>query len=52
MDNFSVTLVFLHVTYTVGILAYCLDVHVDSLSPAFLFDPFSMLFVLEFMKYS
>lgn len=52
MDNFSVTPVFLHVTYTVGILAYCLDVHVDSLSPAFLFDPFSMLFVLEFMKYS
>lgn len=51
MDNFTVTLVFLHVTYTVGILAYCLDVHVHS-SPVFLFDPFSMLFVSEFMKYS
>lgn len=52
MDNFTVTPVFLHVTYTVGILAYCLGVHIESLSRFFLFDPFSMLFVLEFMKYS
>lgn len=31
MDNLSVTLLSLHVTYTVGILAYCLALHIDSL---------------------
>lgn len=41
MDNFSVTLLFLHVTYTVGILAYCLAVHIESLLLFSLFDPFS-----------
>lgn len=50
------TPVFLHVTYTVGTLAYCLDVLIDSFPVFFfsysLFDPFSMLFVSEFMKYS
>lgn len=48
MDNFSVTPVFLHVTYTVGILAYCLDAR---RRVSLFFDPFSVLFVLEFMKY-
>ena len=51
MDNFSVTPVSLHVTYTVGVLAYCLGVRVDA-SPFSLFDPFNVLFVLESMKYS
>lgn len=45
------TPVFLHVTYTVGILAYCLDARRRVSLPFFLFDPFSVLFVLEFMKY-